>query len=154
MPRVFDRSKLKPDCSKCDSLCCVATALPYPDYPKPARVPCRHLDQAAHRCTIFATLEQRGYHVCREFDCLGAGVAVTQLFRKMGRTWQSDASAAAIEFHTFSLVYFALVKYVHPDRAMEIDVPAEAIKDLEPFTEAALDLLADSADPFANMGTG
>ena len=148
MPRVFDKAKLKSDCSKCDAMCCVAVKLPYPHYPKPARTPCRHLDQGAYSCTVFNELEGRGYDICRGFDCYGAGVAVAALFRELGRSWVDNPESATIQFHTFSIVYFTLVKFLYPDWAIELDVPEKVIEDLKPFTEAALELLAEVADPF------
>ncbi|MDP7601977.1 MAG: hypothetical protein QF605_11355 [Rhodospirillales bacterium] len=60
----------------------------------------------------------------------------------------SDPEIAEVQFHTFSIVYFQLVKYLHPDRVIEIDVPNHIIEELEPFTEQALDMLAETADPF------
>ena len=36
----------------------------------------------------------------------------------------------------------------YPDWAIELDVPEKVIEDLKPFTEAALELLAEVADPF------
>jgi len=147
-PRIFDRSKLKTDCANCDAVCCAAVRLPYPHYPKPPRVPCKHLDTEKRCCTVFPELEARGYDVCRGFDCYGAGIAVAKLFREMGKNWINDPSIATVQFHTFSIVYFTLVKYLHPDRAIEIDVSPEVLEKLKPFSEAALDLLAESADPF------
>jgi len=154
MVRIFDKSKLKTDCAKCDAMCCVAVRLPYRHYPKPARTPCRHLDQAQCRCTVFNELEARGYDICRGFDCFGAGVAVTRLFGNLGKSWRTHPDIATVQFHTFSIVYFTLVKYLYPDRAIELDVPERTIKDLEPFTEATLDLLAESADPFEALKPG
>ena len=151
MPRIFDKSKLKTDCAKCDAVCCAAVRLPNAHYPKPPRVPCKHLDKGACRCTVFNELEARGYDICRGFDCHGAGLAVAKLFREMGRSWATHPDSAIVQFHTFSIVYFTLVQYLHPDRAIEVDVPAKVIEDLKPFTEAALDLLAEDADPFETL---
>jgi hypothetical protein len=148
MPRIFDKTKLKADCANCDAMCCVAVKLPYAHYPKPARMPCRHLDQGECRCTVFSELEERGYDICRGFDCYGAGVAVATLFRKLGKSWINDPETATVQFHTFSIVYFTLVKFLYPNRAIELDVPEKIIEDLTPFTEAALELLAEVADPF------
>ena len=55
-PRIFDRSKLKTDCANCDAVCCAAVRLPYPHYPKPPRVPCKHLDTEKRCCTVFPEL--------------------------------------------------------------------------------------------------
>ena len=60
----------------------------------------------------------------------------------------SDPEITEVQFHTFSIVYFQLVKYLHPDRVNEIDVPNHIIEELEPFTEQALDMLAETDDPF------
>ncbi len=54
-----------------------------------------------------------------------------------------------MQFHTFTIVYLTMLKHLHPDRAIEFDISEELIEDLKPFTEAALDLLAETADPFA-----
>jgi hypothetical protein len=151
MPQIFDKAKLKTDCPNCDAVCCAAVKLPYAHYPKPARVPCKHLDQDHARCTIFNRLEAAGFDICRSFDCHGAGPVVAKLFREMGKTWSSHPETATVQFHTFSIVYFHLVKYLHPDRAIELDVPADVLADLAPFTDAALQLLAESADPFAEI---
>ena len=39
-------------------------------------------------------------------------------------------------FHSFSIIYFHLVKYLYPDRVIEMDDPADIIENLEPFTDA------------------
>ncbi len=150
MVRIFDKSKLKTDCEKCDALCCVATKFKTANYDKPPRTACKHLDQAQNRCPIFDRLEEEGFTFCRDFDCYGSGHAVTELFKELGKNWMSHPDIAEIEFHCFSIVYFELVKYLHPDRAIEIDVPEHIIEELKPFTEQALDLLAAAADPFAD----
>ncbi|MBT3916471.1 MAG: hypothetical protein HN731_04760 [Rhodospirillaceae bacterium] len=148
MVRIFDKSKLKTDCENCDAVCCVATKFKLPDYYKPPRTPCKHLDQEHGSCTIFDKLEDEGFTFCRDFDCYGGGLAVSNLFKEIGKNWASDPEIAEVQFHTFSIVYFQLVKYLHPDRAIEIDVPDDIIEELKPFTEQALDMLAETADPF------
>ena len=60
----------------------------------------------------------------------------------------SDPEIAEVQFHTFSIVYFQLVKYLHPDRVIEINVLDHIIEELEPFTKQALDMLAETTDPF------
>ena len=149
MPRIFDKSKLKTDCANCDSVCCVVPSLPYAHYPKPPRVPCKHLDQSECRCTVFSELEKRGYSACRKFDCYGTGVVVAKLFRDLGRSWNTHPDTAIIQFHTFTIVYLTMLKYLHPDRAVEFDISEELIEKLKPLTEAALDMLVETADPFA-----
>ena len=148
MVRIFDKSKLKPDCENCDALCCVATTFKTPNYDKPPRIACKHLDQVQNRCPIFDRLEEEGFTFCRDFDCYGGGPAVTALFKELGKNWMNAPEIAEVQYHTFSIVYFQLVKYLHPDRAIEIDVPDAIIEELKPFTEQALDKLAATADPF------
>ena len=145
MPRVYDSAKLKIDCAKCDVLCCVAFKLPYDDYQKPAGVACKNLDADKKLCTIHGDLERRAYDHCTGFDCRGAGVAVSKLFRAMGRTWISDPDVATVEFQTFVIVYYTLLREIYPEAKFEFDVvdklSAKLRADLQPFTDAALDLL-------------
>jgi hypothetical protein len=142
MARRFDPKKLRIDCERCDVLCCVAFKLPYDDYPKPAHVPCRHLDAAKSRCTIHDELKVRNYHSCTEFDCKGTGVAVSTLFRGMGRTWISDSEPkiAKAEFAVFVYTYHAVLRHLYPDLSLEL--PDEPPADIKPFVDAALDLLS------------
>jgi hypothetical protein len=153
MDRVFDAAKLQLDCEKCDVLCCVAFKLPYPDYQKPGGIACKNLDETKCRCTVHSDLERREYSSCLQFDCRGAGVAVSQLFRGMGRTWITDPEIATVEFHTFVIVYYTVLKHLYPDVDFEFNVldefPAKLQIDLSPFTEAALDLLAPGQSDMA-----
>lgn len=151
MPRVFDRKKLKTDCLNCDAMCCTQAAIEATGYVKPSGVTCKNLDLETTRCRVFENLESLGFKWCRGFDCYGAGVAVTELFRHLGRNWKSDDSIKEIECHVFAIVYFRLIQYLHPDWPTEIDVPAGRLRELEPFVEAALDILAETADPFKNL---
>ena len=59
-----------------------------------------------------------------------------------------SADIAEAQFHTFSIVYFHLMMYLHPDRALSLDIAEETLEKLKPFTDAALTILADTADPF------
>ncbi len=149
MTRIFDKSKLKTDCANCDAVCCVVPSLPYAHYPKPPRVPCKHLDQQKSCCTVFDELEERSYTICRKFDCYGVGVAVAKLFREMGRSWNTHPETAINQFYTFTIVYFTMLQYLFPDQTIEFDIPDDIVENLKPFTEAALDLLSETADPFA-----
>jgi hypothetical protein len=151
MPRVFDPDKLKTDCANCDAMCCTQAAVAGTGYVKPSGATCRHLDPADTRCRVFGELEDRGFKWCRGFDCHGAGVAVTELFRRLGRDPKADPALKKIECHVFAIVYFKLIQYLHPDWPTEIDVPEQRLEELAPFTEAALDILADAADPFKRL---
>jgi len=79
---------LRPDCSRCVGLCCVALAFDrsaFFAFDKPAGEPCRNLD-ADHACTIHARLGAEGFRGCMQFDCLGAGQRATALFPDPGHT--------------------------------------------------------------------
>jgi hypothetical protein len=148
MTRIFDTAKLKPDCAKCDVLCCIAFMLPYPDYPKKPGEPCKNLDDTKCRCTIFNELDARGYGVCRQYDCRGTGSAVSTVFRGMDRTWitDTDPKVATAEFQTFTIAYYEILKYLYPDRMQRVlDIPADVQARLRPFVDAALDLLTIDA---------
>lgn len=74
--------ELVADCERCDALCCTYLAFdasPAFAFSKPAGVPCPHL--RAHRCSIHAKLEARGFAGCAAYDCRGAGQRATALFR-------------------------------------------------------------------------
>ena len=144
MARIYDPDKLKIDCEKCDVLCCVAFHLPYDDYPKPAHVPCKHLNEHKSACTIYGELNERGYRSCTGFDCSGAGVAVSTVFRSMGRTWitDPDPKVAKVEFAVFVQTYSMVLRHLHPDARYDFDLPLEPPDDLKPFVNAALDLLS------------
>ncbi|MCD6075438.1 MAG: oxetanocin resistance protein [Rhodospirillales bacterium] len=147
MARIFDPDKLKFDCEKCDVLCCVAFRLPYDDYQKPAHVPCKHLNATKTLCAIHSALDSRNYRSCTQFDCKGAGVAVSTLFRSMGRTWitDGDPKIAKAEFAVFVHTYYTVLRHLYPDAAFEFDLPDSPPDDLKPFVDAALDYM--SIDP-------
>ena len=82
---------LRPDCTRCDALCCVLLAFDASDafaFSKPACAPCRNL-AVDNTCTVHATLAEQGFSGCVAFDCQGAGQRITgQVFK--GRSWRDD----------------------------------------------------------------
>ena len=87
----MDPADLRPDCSRCAALCCVAPAFDKSDefaIDKPAGVACSKLD-AANRCWIHDRLDKAGFHGCVIYDCLGAGQRVVQELYA-GRSWRED----------------------------------------------------------------
>jgi uncharacterized protein YjbI with pentapeptide repeats len=90
---------LRPDCSRCAGLCCVAPAFAKSsDFAinKPPGRPCPNLGDD-FRCGIHEHLEERGFHGCRVFDCFGAGQRVTQE-RFGGRDWRAEPAIAGPMF--------------------------------------------------------
>ncbi|MGH2719588.1 MAG: pentapeptide repeat-containing protein [Actinomycetota bacterium] len=95
LAEVRDRLGLRPDCSRCVGLCCVAPGFAASaDFAidKAPGVPCPHLE-GDFRCSIHGELRPHGFAGCAAFDCLGAGQKVAQVtFR--GRDWRSGAKQA------------------------------------------------------------
>jgi hypothetical protein len=82
---------LRPDCARCDALCCVLLAFDASDafaFSKPACAPCRNL-AADNTCKVHATLTDQGFSGCVAFDCQGAGQRITEQVFK-GRSWRDD----------------------------------------------------------------
>lgn len=86
------------DCSACLGLCCVAFAHePGNGFPcaKAENTACRHLTDG-FRCGVFDGLEDRGYAVCRPYDCFGAGPVVAARMRAEREVWTRAELAAAV----------------------------------------------------------
>ena len=82
---------LRPDCARCDALCCVLLAFDASDafaFSKPACAPCRNL-AADNTCKVHASLADEGLSGCVAFDCQGAGQRITEQVFK-GRSWRDD----------------------------------------------------------------
>lgn len=93
-------------------------------------------------CGIYDSRQAQGYTFCIAFDCLGAGQAVTKLFRDMDRTWRTDESIAKIQFDVFVHLYLRLVGQYDPDRPVDVEVDADTAEQLSPFIDEALDLMS------------
>ncbi|MGN6300572.1 MAG: pentapeptide repeat-containing protein [Angustibacter sp.] len=89
--------QLRPDCSACTGLCCVATVFTVSaDFPidKPAGTPCPHL-QGDFRCRVHDRLRPLGFRGCSVFDCFGAGQNLTQ-HTLPGHDWRDPAQAPTV----------------------------------------------------------
>ena len=106
------------------------------------------MDISGENCTIFNTLEEESFVFCRDFSCYGSGFAVSDVFSPNVSELSQPPKIAKMVFHSFSIIYFHLVKYLHPNRVIEMDVPADIIENLEPFADTALDMITVAADPF------
>lgn len=87
----MDPADLRPDCSRCAALCCVAPAFDRSDefaIDKPACVACPNLD-GGDRCRIHDRLQKAGFGGCVIYDCLGAGQRVVQELYA-GRSWKDE----------------------------------------------------------------
>ncbi|NQV57759.1 MAG: hypothetical protein HQ503_17990 [Rhodospirillales bacterium] len=142
---IFDKEKLIPDCAACDALCCVAPDFDTSNYRKPAGVPCRNLDLDTLGCQIYKSREALSFTFCANFNCLGAGQAVTELFRDFGRNWRSDEKIAKVEYDVFLLVYLHLSNHLFPGRQQRIEVDRDAADRLESFKGSALDIIFKTA---------
>lgn len=97
--------ELRSDCARCVGLCCVA--LPFARssdfaFDKAAGEPCRKL-ATDFRCTIHASLRDRGMTGCTVYECFGAGQHVTQ-GTYGGRSWRDDPGTRSEMFAVFPVV--------------------------------------------------
>lgn len=84
--------ELVADCSRCAGLCCVL--LPFQatsgfGTDKAGGSPCHHL-AADDRCSIHASLRERGWPGCTVFDCFGAGQHMTE-HTYAGASWRDPS---------------------------------------------------------------
>ncbi len=117
---------LRPDCSRCDALCCVGLAFYESDmfaFDKPAEEPCRHL-QADQRCAIHSNLEGRGFGGCVRFDCHGAGQRLMQEVFP-GRSWRDGPAAAREIFDAFRALRTVHEQILLLRAAGNLGLPAE-----------------------------
>jgi len=105
MSSADGRQGLRADCSRCQSLCCVAPAFARSaDFAidKPAGRPCPNL--RSHRgCGIHATLREQGFPGCAVFDCFGAGQQVVQV-TLAGQHWRDGPGTTASMFAVFGVM--------------------------------------------------
>ncbi|GAB3715181.1 pentapeptide repeat-containing protein [Mariniluteicoccus flavus] len=118
----------RPDCSRCQGLCCVA--LPFfasESFPvdKAAGEPCRNLARD-HRCTIHSSLADRGWIGCTVFDCFGAGQHVASV-TYAGRTWHDDAQTRQEMFEVFPVMHQLFEMLFHLEQLADHPVRDEVI---------------------------
>jgi len=89
---------------------------------KPAGRPCPNLQRDC-RCGIHSELDQRGFHGCTVFDCLGAGQKVVQTVFA-GRDWHEDPAVAQQMFAVFPVVRQLHELLWHLAEALALDLPA------------------------------
>jgi hypothetical protein len=100
-----DRLALRPDCSRCFGLCCVAPPFSAsPDFAidKAAGQACPHLRQD-FTCHIHSELRERGFGGCTVYDCFGAGQQVAQVTFG-GTDWRQEPQTASQMFAAFMIM--------------------------------------------------
>lgn len=101
MPELKIPEDLINDCDNCQGLCCVANKHVAEDgFPihedKPVGIPCRNLEVnpsniiGEFNCRIHDNLERKGWIVCSNFTCHGAGQTVTAFFEEMSIKWNKQ----------------------------------------------------------------
>jgi hypothetical protein len=145
-----DRLDLRPDCSRCFGLCCVAPPFSASaDFAinKEAGQACPHL-QADFRCGIHSALRQLGFPGCTVYDCFGAGQKVAQATFG-GRDWRREPETAQQMFGSFMIMrqLHELLWYLAGARALEQAAPlhaelGRAIEEIETLTFCDADALA------------
>jgi hypothetical protein len=92
---------LRADCAQCAALCCVALAFDRSEMfavDKAAGEACSNLSPR-DRCLIHADRAKQGFGGCVQYDCLGAGQRVTQMFA--GESWRDGEETAREVFDAF-----------------------------------------------------
>jgi len=113
MTIAVEVDEFTPNCKKCHALCCVAMAFDWPNYKKPAGVPCKNLDEN-FKCTKWNVLEEEGYFACRVFSCYGAGQAVAQFVEEEALPdWRESNGDEKAELVVFQRVYQELYNDFH-----------------------------------------
>lgn len=95
--------ELRADCDRCFGLCCVAPAfVASADFAidKPHGEPCPNLGDD-FRCGIHTQLRERGFRGCTVYDCLGAGVRVSQGTYE-GVSWRAAPESADEMFSVYA----------------------------------------------------
>lgn len=140
---------LKPDCTNCVALCCVAPHFERSEkfaITKPEGVPCRNL-AGDFRCTIHDDLATSGFAGCIEYDCFGAGQKVTRRFADVG-TWRDDPAIKARMFAVYHvlrplhelMVYLAELRELTGDAAIRADIDA-TLGEIDDLTETSEETL-------------
>lgn len=98
-------NNLKPDCSNCFGLCCVALYFSVQDgFPtdKRAGIPCPNLEEN-YLCSVHKKLETLGLKGCIAYECFGAGQQISQVTFK-GRSWKIDSESKNQMFEVFLIM--------------------------------------------------
>ena len=156
--------RLRPDCSRCAALCCVAFAFERSaDFAveKAAGEPCPNLD-ACGGCRIYERRLDLGFGGCVQHDCHGAGQRVVQETFG-GRSWLSEpdllgpmssAFATMWEIHKLLALLAAARRLpLRPEMAAEIGrfearLEALAAAAEEPAARGRVDVLAGEIAAF------
>jgi uncharacterized cysteine cluster protein YcgN (CxxCxxCC family) len=140
------KSKLVADCSLCDALCCKAPSFETDTYKKEEGVQCKNLDNKTLKCQIYDDRKERGYNFCLNFDCHGAGQAVTKLFRNIGYNDQNDKKTEKIKYDVFIGTFLYLSDRFFPDQKIQAECNKLDKKILTPFINKAIDILEEDLD--------
>ena len=152
---LAQRADLRPDCSRCFALCCVA--LPFArsaDFAidKAGGQPCPNLAEDLS-CTIHDRLRETGFVGCAVFDCAGAGQKVSQhTFGGVG--WREAPGTAAGMFAVLPVVthLHELLRYLL--EALTLPEAATLRPDLEGAVERVERLTLSSAERLLALDVG
>ncbi len=105
---IYDRlpEELKHDCSHCQSMCCVALKIDWPDAQKDQDVRCEFLDDE-FQCKAWDRLEEIGRGQCRGFYCLNTGPGVCKPVFDASTNWLETPEIGPVLFDQFRRAYVA-----------------------------------------------
>lgn len=135
---------LKPDCSACFGLCCVALYYSKQDgFPadKSAGTPCEQLD-GQFRCAVHEKLGALGLKGCRAYECFGAGQQVSQV-PFQGVSWRQQPENAEVMFKAFLIMRQLYESCWYLNEALSFPSAANVLNELQAAlsqSEAAINL--------------
>lgn len=134
LPRVAlpKTNHLKPDCSNCFGLCCVALYFSKQDgFPtdKHAGVPCPNLAED-YTCEVHTNLAGLGLKGCMAYECFGAGQQVSQVTYG-GQGWRQQPSSSEEMFNVFLIMkqLHEICWYLY--EALSYDLPLSLMKEAQ-----------------------
>ncbi|SDM55027.1 pentapeptide repeat-containing protein [Acetanaerobacterium elongatum] len=123
---------LKPDCSACFGLCCVALYFSKQDgFPadKSAGTPCEQLNRQ-FRCAVHERLGALGLKGCRAYECFGAGQQVSQVTFH-GVSWRQQPEKAEVMFKAFLIMRQLYESCWYLNEALSFHAAAPVLKELQ-----------------------
>ena len=129
------------DCDNCDALCCIAPDIVANDYKKPKNTVCDYLKTEEKKCGIYNERIKHGFSCCIQFECYGAGQAVTELFHKLNYRKPTTNTIKHLKNEIFLATLVTLHDKLKVTYKNKVIIDLEALNALRPFVNAAITLL-------------
>ena len=131
------------DCNNCDAICCIALDLVAKDYKKPKNILCHYLKTEKRKCAIYKKRAEHGFSCCIQFECYGAGQAVTKLFHKLYGRKSTSTKIGNLKNDIFVATLLTLGDKLELKYKNKIAVNSNILNALRPFLDAAITLIEE-----------